>query len=338
MTTAKNHADVVDRRYDFVFLFDVQDGNPNGDPDAGNLPRLDPQTLQGFVTDVCVKRKIRDAVAAYCEVTSFKGMSGGVGGIEIYMKHQGILANEQRKAFQALKAEASASPNLAARTWMCKNFYDVRAFGAVMTTGKTGDDDTAKKEGKKKWNCGQVRGPIQITFSRSIDPIVPFEVGITRVALTNPGDTKVAVSIDDETGEEKAGSGQMGRKSVIPYALYRGHGFINPLLAKDTGFTFGDLRLFFDAMVRMFDLDRSAARGLMALRKVIVFEHASRLGNAPAHLLFDRVVVPELGPERPARKFADYASGLKINRDNLPNGITVHELPEQIDQLISPLT
>ena len=180
-------------------------------------------------------------------------------------------------------------------------------------------------------NCGQVRGPAQITFARSIDPIVPMEIAITRKSVTT-----------DEEAEKQAkkdGSitGTMGRKSTISYALYRGHGFINPLLAKDTGFTFGDLRLFFDAMVRMFDLDRSAARGLMALRKVIVFEHASALGNAPAHLLFDRVVVPELGPEKPARKFADYASGMIINRADLPNGITVHELPEQLDQLIAPL-
>ena len=288
---------------------------------------------------MCIKRKIRDTVAAICKVNSVQAVGGR--GIEIYMKHQGILANEQRRAFKALNAEPSASPNLAARSWMCHNFYDVRTFGAVMATGKNSDeklDKAAEKENKKKWNCGQVRGPVQITFARSVDQVVPCEVSITRVALTNPGDTKVAVSIDAETGEEKAGSGQFGRKSTISYALYRGHGFINPLLAKDTGFTFGDLRLFFDAMVRMFDLDRSASRGLMALRKVIVFEHASALGNAPAHLLFDRVVVPELGPERPARKFADYASGLTINRDNLPNGITVHELPEQIDQLISPLT
>ena len=262
MTATKKHDAIVDRRYDFVFLFDVQDGNPNGDPDAGNLPRLDPQTQQGYVTDVCIKRKVRDAVASFCDAKDVKSVGGR--GIEIYMKHQGILANEQRRAFVAIEAEPSASPNLKARAWMCQNFFDVRAFGAVMTTGKTGDDATAQKEGKRKWNCGQVRGPVQITFARSIDPIVPFEVPITRVALTNPGDTNVATSIDAETGEEKAGSGQFGRKSTVPYALYRGHGFINPLLAKDTGFTFGDLRLFFESMVRMFDLDRSASRGLMA--------------------------------------------------------------------------
>jgi CRISPR-associated protein Csd2 len=334
MTGTKNHDAVVERRYDFVFLFDVQDGNPNGDPDAGNLPRLDPQSLQGYVTDVCIKRKIRDAVATFCEANSVKRVGGRA--IEIYMKHQGILANEQRRAFESIEAEPSASPNLKARAWMCKNFYDVRVFGAVMTTGKTSDDATAQKEGKKKWNCGQVRGPVQITFSRSIDQIVPVEVPITRVALTNPGDTKVATSIDAETGEEKAGSGQFARKSIVPYALYRGYGFINPLLAKDTGFTFGDLRLFFESMVRMFDLDRSASRGLMALRKVVVFEHASALGSAPAHLLFDRVKVPDLGPDKPPRKFGDY--NVTIDRTDLSAGITIHELPEQLDQLIAPLT
>lgn len=335
MPTTKTHDAIVDRRYDFVFLFDVQDGNPNGDPDAGNLPRLDPQTLQGYVTDVCIKRKVRDAAATFCEASDVRSVAGR--GIEIYMKHQGILAHEQRKAFQAIDAEPSASPNLQARAWMCKNFFDIRTFGAVMTTGKTADDNAAQKEGKKKWNCGQVRGPVQITFARSIDQIVPFEVPITRVALTNPGDTKVATSVDAETGEEKAGSGQFGRKSTVPYALYRGHGFINPLLAKDTGFSFGDLRLFFESMVRMFDLDRSASRGLMALRKVVVFEHASALGSAPAHVLFDRVVVPELGPEHPPRKFADYGERIKIDGTNLSPGITIYELPEKLDELIAPL-
>ena len=319
MTAAKNHADLVDRRYDFVFLFDVQDGNPNGDPDAGNLPRLDPQTLQGFVTDVCTKRKIRNAVAS---------IAGDRPGCRLYFQTQDAVyedrilnrlhqqAYDQQQLKDAEKPKDKAENTRKARQLMCQQFYDIRTFGAVMTTGV---------------NCGQVRGPAQITFARSIDPIVPMEIAITRKSVTT-----------DEEAEKQAkkdGSitGTMGRKSTISYALYRGHGFINPLLAKDTGFTFGDLRLFFDAMVPMLDLDRSASRGLMALRKVIVFEHASALGNAPAHLLFDRVVVPELGPEKPARKFADYASGLTINRDNLPNGITVHELPEQLDQLIAPL-
>lgn len=320
MTAAKRHADVVDRRYDFVFLFDVQDGNPNGDPDAGNLPRLDPQTLQGFVTDVCTKRRIRNAVAA---------IAGDRPGCSLYFQTQDavyedrILNRLHQKAKDATQLKDAEKPKdkadntRKARAWMCEQFYDVRTFGAVMTTGV---------------NCGQVRGPAQITFARSIDPIVPMEIAITRKSVTTDEEAEKQAKADGSI------TGTMGRKSTISYALYRGYGFINPLLAKDTGFTFGDLRLFFESMVRMFDLDRSAARGLMALRKVFVFEHASTLGNAPAHLLFDRVVVPELGPDKPARKFADYASCLSINRENLPNGITVHELPEQLDQLIAPLT
>ena len=202
-----------------------------------------------------------------------------------------------------------------------------------MTTGKTGDDESARKEGKKLWNCGQVRGPVQLTYARSVDPIIPAETSITRVALTNPGDTGRAASIDEETGEEKAGSGQMGRKNTVPYGLYCGYGFINPLLARDTGFTYADLRLFFDAMVRMFDLDRSASRGLMAVRKLVVFEHDSPLGNAPAHLLFDRVKIPALGPKTPPRKFSDY--NVTVDSEQLPAGVTLYTLPEDAEKLIS---
>lgn len=314
MFSDKNPSDVVDRRYDFVLLFDVIDGNPNGDPDAGNLPRLDPQTLQGFVTDVCLKRKIRNAVAA---------IAGDRPGCDIYFQTQDavyerrVLNLQHQRAYTALKeqgklapeedktAKAKADNTAKARTWMCHNFYDIRAFGAVMTTGV---------------NCGQVRGPAQITFARSIDPIVPMEIAITRKSVTTEQDAEKQAKADGSI------TGTMGRKSTVPYALYRGSGFINPLLARDTGFTYDDLRLFFDAMVRMFDLDRSASRGLMAVRKIVVFEHDSALGSAPAHLLFDRVNVPALGAEQAPRQFTDYK--LMIDRDSLPSGVTIHELPE----------
>lgn len=315
MFSDKNPSDVVDRRYDFVLLFDVIDGNPNGDPDAGNLPRLDPQTLQGFVTDVCLKRKIRNAVAA---------IAADRPGCEIYFQTQDatyerrVLNLQHQRAYDALKkegglaeddknAKAKADNTAKARAWMCQNFYDIRAFGAVMTTGV---------------NCGQVRGPAQITFARSIDPIVPMEIAITRKSVTTPDEAEKQAAKDGSI------TGTMGRKSTVPYALYRGSGFINPLLARDTGFTYGDLRLFFHAMIRMFDLDRSASRGLMAVRKVVVFEHNSALGSAPAHLLFDRVRVPALGAEQAPRQFTDYK--LTIDRDGLPSGVTIYELPEAL--------
>lgn len=316
MFSEKTAGAVVDRRYDFVLLFDVADGNPNGDPDAGNLPRLDPQTLQGFVTDVCLKRKIRNAVAA---------IAGDRPGCDIYFQTQDavferrVLNLQHQRAYDALKqegalasdddksAKAKADNTSKARAWMCRNFYDIRAFGAVMTTGV---------------NCGQVRGPAQITFARSIDPIVPMEIAITRKSVTKIEDA------EKQAAEDGTITGTMGRKSTVPYALYRGSGFINPLLARDTGFTYGDLRLFFDAMTRMFDLDRSASRGLMAVRKVVVFEHNSALGSAPAHLLFDRVHVPPLGAERAPRQFTDYS--VTIDRQSLPEGINVHELPEAL--------
>jgi len=314
---------IVDRRYDFVFLFDVTDGNPNGDPDAGNLPRLDPQTLQGFVTDVCIKRKLRNAVAAIAGDRPDCGLYFQTQDA-VYEKRILNLLHEQ--AYDALdkqgKLDKSADKNsrskaentAKARAWMCANFYDIRTFGAVMSTGD--------------FNCGQVRGPAQITFARSIDPIVPTEVAITRKSVTTVEDAEKQAKADGSI------TGTIGRKNTIPYALFRGHGFVNPLLAKDTGFTFGDLRLFFEAMIRMFDLDRSASRGLMALRKVVVFEHDSALGAAPAHLLFDRVQVLPLGADRAPRQFSDYAGSLMIDTQKLPNGIKVFTLPDELDKLI----
>ncbi len=321
MSTTLEAPAIVDRRYDFVFFFDVTDGNPNGDPDAGNLPRLDPQTLQGFTTDVCLKRKIRNAVAA---------LAADRPGCNLYFQTQDAVYEKRilnllhQSAYDALKQDGTLtdgddkSPKVKAdntskaRAWMCRQFFDIRAFGAVMTTGV---------------NCGQVRGPVQLTFARSLDPIVPQEIAITRKSVTKVEDAESQVKKDGSI------TGTMGRKNTVPYALYRGYGFVNPLLAKDTGFTRADLRLFFDAMLRMFDFDRSASRGLMAMRKVVVFEHDSSLGSAPAHLLFDRVRIAQLGAERAPRQFADYEPGVQIDRENFPKGVTIYDLPEQLDQL-----
>ncbi len=330
------------KRHDFVLIFDVTDGNPNGDPDAGNAPRIDPETGQGLVTDVCLKRKIRN----YVQLTQVEGDEDARkarAGYEIYVKERGILALQQRRAYEAQGKTGEKHDNQTAtvkeaRAWMCKTFYDVRTFGAVMSTGKAADEDAepkpekAKNEPAKKkppgaqklWNCGQVRGPIQLSFSRSIEPILALEHAITRVALTNPGDTKRGQEIGGD-GEE-ASSGQFGRKMTVPYALYRAHGFVSPFLARDTGFTKADLELFWQALAGMFEHDRSASRGVMAARSLVVFEHATALGNHPAHRLFERVTCrrrkEEKGAKRPARAFADYA----VEVDRAPiNGVTIHE-------------
>jgi CRISPR-associated protein Csd2 len=314
MTTTQ--APIVDRRYDFVFFFDVVDGNPNGDPDAGNLPRVDPQSLQGIVTDVCIKRKIRNAVAA---------IAGEKPGYDLYFQTQDavyekrILNRLHAEAYEAVgikgdvkEPKAKADNTAKARRWMCEHFFDVRTFGAVMSTGV---------------NCGQVRGPVQMTFARSIDPIFAMDIAITRKSVTTEEDAASQAKKDGSI------TGTIGRKNSIPYALYRGSGFINPLLARDTGFTREDLRLFFDAMIRMFDMDRSASRGLMAMRKIVIFEHSSPLGAAPSHLLFDRVKVGKFGVDRAPREFADYSGSFSIDRENLPKGIRVIELPDEMDKL-----
>ena len=266
----------TDVRHDFVLLFDVADGNPNGDPDAGNLPRVDPETMQGLVTDVCLKRKVRDFVATLHE---------GEERFKIYVEHKGILYDQQALAYRALNLEEAKSKDAKkestkheqARAWMCANFYDVRTFGAVMST--------------TEFNCGQVRGPLQLTFARSVDPVVPMDLSITRVAVTRTGE-------DKET--------EMGRKALIPYGLYRGYGFYNPSLAKQTGFTSDDLALFWDSLQRMWDLDRSASRGMMACRGLYVFSHESPLGNAPAHKLFDLLRVTRKQDVSAPRSFSDY--------------------------------
>jgi len=297
----KIYTDVA-RRHDFVMLFDVTDGNPNGDPDAGNLPRVDPETMHGLVTDVCLKRKVRDYVDA---------LRGRDGNYKIYVQHRGILANEQKRAYEAVKAEAGDTANEEARAWMCRNFFDVRMFGAVMTTGKT-------KDSGKKWNCGQVRGPMQLTFARSIDPIIPLDVSITRVALTNAGDTGVG-SEDDE----KAGSGQMGRKALLPYGLYKAHGFFTPHFAKDTGVSSEDLETFWGALINMWDIDHSASRGMMAVRGLYVYSHDNALGNAPAHTLFDSITVERKEGVTAPRKFKDYT--VSIGSD-IPQGVILTRL------------
>ena len=269
-------------RIDFVYIFDVQDGNPNGDPDAGNLPRVDAETGMGIVTDVCIKRKVRN----YVQVA--KGLANGY---DIFVKEKAVLNNEIDKAHDDAKVKAAQNKIAAARQYMCEHYYDIRTFGAVMSTGK---------------NAGQVRGPIQLTFARSVNPVATSEHSITRIAVATPKEA------ESQNGENHT----MGRKATIPYGLYVCHGFISANLAQQTGFTEDDLALFFDALKNMFDLDRSAARGLMSAQKLIVFRHASELGNAPANKLFDLVKVEKTTNDAP-RSFKDYA--VSINTSALPN-------------------
>lgn len=297
---------VVSKRYDFVLLFDVQDGNPNGDPDAGNLPRIDPQSLQGIVTDGCLKRKVRNAISV---------IGGDQPGNELYFQTQDatyekrVLNLQHQRAYDAAGAKAEdkdakkkADATAKAREWMCANFYDIRAFGAVMTTGV---------------NCGQVRGPVQLTFARSIDPIVPLEYSITRKAVTTEEEAKKQADKDGSI------TGTMGRKNTVPYGLYRCSGFINPYLARDTGFAPADLDLLWAALKgTMWEIDRSASRGLMATRGLYVFEHDSMLGNAPAHELFDLIDVPALGGDKAPRNFKEYTVTVK----DPPAGVKLHRL------------
>jgi CRISPR-associated protein Csd2 len=314
MTTMTDTA-AVQNRHEFVLFFDVVNGNPNGDPDAGNLPRLDPETNQGLVSDVALKRKIRNYVALAHPETP---------GYEIYMSEGATLNNQHKKAWSAVLphvAKAEEQKNLPkdaqkAREltrWMCANFWDIRAFGAVMGTAV---------------NAGQVRGPVQLTFGRSVEPILPLEIAITRMAATTESDA------------EKKGGRTMGRKHLVPYALYRAHGFVSAPLAshpvKGTGFSGADLDLLWDALCQMFDHDRSAARGEMATRKLVVFRHASALGNARAHQLFDRVKTarvhqgsaaeigsPSVQDWPVARRWEDYQ--VTVDRAGLPDEIQIIE-------------
>ena len=291
-------SEAIKNRYEFVVLFDVENGNPNGDPDAGNMPRVDPETGYGIVTDVCLKRKIRNYVETVKEDEA---------GYRIYIKEGVPLNRSDREAFKEYSVEEGKVKekkkedkdlDLKIRNFMCSNFYDIRTFGAVMTTFT-----------KNALNCGQVRGPVQLSFARSIDPIIPQELTITRTAITTEADAE----------NKKT---EMGRKYIVPYGLYRAEGYISANLArKVTGFNEEDLELLWNAITNMFEIDHAAARGKMAMRKLIIFKHASELGNAPAHKLFDAVRVKRVDDSKPARCFAGYA--ITINESAIPEEISV---------------
>lgn len=286
-------SNLLKNRYDFVLLFDVKDGNPNGDPDAGNLPRIDPETGNGLVTDVCLKRKVRNYVQLVKSLNP--------AGYGIFIKEKAILNNliDQAHETEEVKHKEKGEKTDAARQYMCRNYFDVRTFGAVMSTGK---------------NAGQVRGPVQLTFARSVEPIVPLEHSITRMA----------VATEAEAEKQQGDNRTMGRKFTVPYALYCCHGFISAPLAEQTGFSEDDLKLFWEALVNMFEHDRSAARGEMTTRKLIVFKHESKMGNAPAHKLFELVTVERAdGAAGPARSFGDYIVRVKDTADY--QGVVVEE-------------
>lgn len=284
-------------RYDFVLLFDVKDGNPNGDPDAGNLPRMDAETGHGLMTDVSLKRKVRN----------FVGMAKGEQPpYEIYVKEKAILNNQHKRAYVGIgreellggddKKRKGGDAVDGARQWMCRNFFDVRTFGAVMSTGI---------------NCGQVRGPVQLTFARSIDPIIAQEHSITRMA----------VATEAEAEKQDGDNRTMGRKHTVPYGLYVAHGFVSSFLAKQTGFSEEDLELLWQALSQMFEHDRSAARGEMTTRGLYVFKHDSELGNASAHALFERIQAKLKAGVLVPRNFDDY--DVAIQDADLPAGVTL---------------
>ncbi|MCW5707245.1 type I-C CRISPR-associated protein Cas7/Csd2 [Shinella sp.] len=312
----------IANRYDFALIFEVVNGNPNGDPDAGNLPRLDPETNRGLVTDVSLKRKIRN----YVDLARH-----GEDGFHIYVEEGAILNHKHRQAYRAIregdpKVEKDAKLNpkddaeaKAITAFMCRNFFDVRTFGAVMSTGV---------------NAGQVKGPVQMTFARSVEPILPLEISITRMAATNEAEKKQKAEGDDSS--ERTDNRTMGRKHIVPYGLYVAHGFISAKFAERSGFSESDLSLLFEALVAMFEHDRSAARGEMATRRLVAFKHDNALGNARAHALFERirigrnvegefrVIDQRLDNLPPARAFSDYI--VTIDRDGLPEGVEVLEL------------
>lgn len=296
----------LEKRYDFVIFFDVKDGNPNGDPDAGNLPRIDAETGHGLITDVCIKRKVRNYVGLKEDNTP---------PYSIFIKEKSVLNNTIEQAYKSLEIDLSAPPSdpsngtkrnktgqgqgkeiERARQFLCQNFYDIRTFGAVLMTGA---------------NAGQVRGPVQLTFARSVDPIVSLEHSITRMAVTTEADAQ------KQGGDNRT----MGRKFTVPYGLYRTHGFVSAPLAAQTGFTSSDLELFWEALTNMFEHDRSAARGLMGTRKLFIFEHSSKMGNAPVQQLFDAITVKRIDIGKPARDFKDY--DVSIDMEKIPQGVNV---------------
>ncbi|MCL6647746.1 MAG: type I-C CRISPR-associated protein Cas7/Csd2 [Chloroflexi bacterium] len=296
-----HHTD-ISKRHEFVLLFDVQDGNPNGDPDAGNLPRIDPETMQGLVTDVCLKRKVRD----YVDFTR-----GTQERYKIYVQQGEALITKHRRAYTAEGLKPTGTKQAAedvekARKWMCANFYDIRLFGAVMTVGV---------------NCGQVRGPVQLTFARSIDPITTLDLSITRVAITREEDAQVQVT---EEGKTTGKQTEMGRKPLITYGLYRAYGFVSPHYARLTGATDEDLALFWEALVNMWEFDRSASRGLQACRGLYVFSHDRPTGNAHAHRLFERVQVTRRDGVEVPRAFTDYR--VAVDDTGLPEGVSLTTL------------
>jgi CRISPR-associated protein Csd2 len=286
-------SELIKNRYDFALLFDVTDGNPNGDPDAGNLPRVDAETGMGLVTDVCLKRKVRNFVQI---------VKGAEKPFDIFIKEKAILNQliEESHEQDAVKSKVkNGDKTEAARKWMCSNYYDIRTFGAVMSTGK---------------NAGQVRGPIQLTFGRSVDPVVALEHSITRMA----------VATEAEAEKQGGDNRTMGRKFTVPYGLYYSKGFISAHLAAQTGFDEVDLELFWEALKNMFDHDHSAARGMMSTRKLIVFKHSTALGSAPAHKLFDAIKIEKKDQTKPTRSFDDYT--VTIDKSSIPEGVEVIEM------------
>jgi CRISPR-associated protein Csd2 len=299
---------LITHRYDFIYLFDVQDGNPNGDPDAGNLPRVDPETYRGLVTDGCLKRKIRDYVLLAKAATPDSAEAG----YEIYFQTKGgaekrVLNTLHEQAYTAIGAKSADkkyADQVKARQWMCAHFWDVRTFGAVMSM--------------KENNCGQVRGPVQLTFARSVDRIFQQEITITRKSVTTQEDAEAQLKKDGNI------TGTMGRKSIVPYGLYLAHGFVSAHEATATGFGEADLAVLWDALKGMFDHDRSASRGLMAPRKLIVFKHQNALGNAPAHKLFEGLKITRTSEEEVPRAFTDYT--VTLDRSAIPATVEVIEM------------
>jgi len=285
-------SELIKNRYDFALLFDVTDGNPNGDPDAGNLPRVDAETGMGLVTDVCLKRKVRNFIQI---------IKGSEKPYDIFIKEKAILnhlIDESHEQEEVKSKEKTGDKTDAARKWMCSKYFDIRTFGAVLSTGK---------------NAGQVRGPVQFTFGRSIDPVVALEHSITRMA----------VATEAEAEKQGGDNRTMGRKFTVPYGLYFSKGFISPHLAAQTGFNEDDLSLFWEALINMFDQDHSAARGMMSTRKLIVFKHATALGNAASYKLFDAINIERKDMSKPARTFDDYT--VTIDKTSIPLGVEVIE-------------